>query len=90
MISILENLCESNEKLITKRMLNKVAKHTINYKTSIVLLFVKNRHLENTVNGSGPSLQQNPLGTTIILKCETLIKNYKLFLKDKKIDLYVY
>lgn len=90
MISILENLCESNEKLITKRMLNKVAKHTINYKTSIVLLFVKNRHLENTVNGSGPSQQQNPLGTTIILKCETLIKNYKLFLKDKKIDLYVY
>lgn len=80
-----------NEKLITKRrMLYKVAKHTINYKTSIVLSFAKNRHLENTVEGSGPSQQQNPLGTTIILKCETLIKNYKLLLKDKKIDLYVY
>lgn len=37
MISFLENLCKLNEKLMTKRMLSKVAKHKINYKTSVVL-----------------------------------------------------
>lgn len=62
MISFLENLSDSNEKLVTKRrMLNKVAKHKINYKALIVVLFLftKNRCLENIVRGNHPNSKTN-------------------------------